>query len=165
MHAPWDEDESSPACPRGPRLQSTLIIELRALERGPLDRTLEISLSVIFPLSIRSNGGESVVSKKKCIEKNIHQNIIIFSILPYSFCDELNFETGKTNLVVSSTNFSTRKISNIQIWEETRSRKIPKGGDEERRLKNLIYLCIFEPSQRGNLKRVNIQLVSLPKTR
>lgn len=140
MHAPWDEDESSPACPRGPRLQSTLIIELRALERGPLDRTLEISLSVILPLSIRSNGRESVVSKKKCIEKNIHR---FFSILPYSFCDELNFETGKTNLVVSSTNFSTRKISNIQIWDEKfRSQKIPKGGDEERRLKNLISLYI-----------------------
>lgn len=139
MHAPWDEDESSPACPRGPRLQSTLIIELRALERGPLDRTLEISLSVILPLSIRSNGRESVVSKKKCIEKNIHR---FFSILPYSFCDELNFETEKTSFVVRSTNLSTRKISNIQIWEETRSRKIPRGGDEERRLKNLISLYI-----------------------
>lgn len=149
MHAPWDEDESSPACPRGPRLQSTLIIELRALERGPLDRTLEISLSVIFPLSIRSDGGESVVSKKKCIEKNIHQNIIIFSILPYSFCDELNFETEKTSFVVRSTNLSTRKISNIQIWDEKfRSQKIPKGGDEERRLKNIsLYIRAISKGQ------------------
>lgn len=51
IHAPWDEDESSSGCPRGPRLQSTLIIELRALERAPLDRTLEISLSVISHVS------------------------------------------------------------------------------------------------------------------
>lgn len=76
IHAPWDEDESSSGCPRGPRLQSTLIIELRALERAPLDRTLEISLSVIShvsplydPVDAFSFYRRIRVSKKK----NIHR--------------------------------------------------------------------------------------------
>ena len=66
-----------------------------------------------------------------------------------SSCDELNFEIGKINLVVSSTNFSTRKISNIQIWDEKfRSQKIPKGGDEERRLKNIsLYIRAISKGQ------------------
>lgn len=80
IHAPWDEDESSSGCPRGPRLQSTLIIELRALERAPLDRTLEISLSVISHVSPLYDRVDAFsfyrrirVSEKKNIEKNIHR--------------------------------------------------------------------------------------------
>lgn len=80
IHAPWDEDESSSGCPRGPRLQSALIIELRALERAPLDRTLEISLSVISHVSPLYDRVDAFsfyrgirVSEKKNIEKNIYR--------------------------------------------------------------------------------------------
>lgn len=76
IHAPWDEDESSSGCPRGPRLQSTLIIELRALERAPLDRTLEISLSVIShvsPLYDRVDAFSFYRRIRVSKKKNIHQ--------------------------------------------------------------------------------------------
>lgn len=76
IHAPWDEDESSSGCPRGPRLQSTLIIELRALEREPLDRTLEISLSVIShvsPLYDRVDAFSFYRRIRVSKKKNIHR--------------------------------------------------------------------------------------------
>lgn len=76
IHAPWDEDESSSGCPRGPRLQSTLIIELRALERAPLDRTLEISLSVIShvsPLYDRVDAFSFYRRIRVSKKKNIHR--------------------------------------------------------------------------------------------
>lgn len=82
IHAPWDEDESSSGCPRGPRLQSTLIIELRALEREPLDRTLEISLSVIShvsplydPVDAFSFYRRIRVSKKKNIHRFFNSSV------------------------------------------------------------------------------------------
>lgn len=82
IHAPWDEDESSSGCPRGPRLQSTLIIELRALERAPLDRTLEISLSVIShvsplydPVDAFSFYRRIRVSKKKNIHRFFNSSV------------------------------------------------------------------------------------------
>lgn len=82
IHAPWDEDESSSGCPRGPRLQSTLIIELRALERKPLDRTLEISLSVIShvsplydPVDAFSFYRRIRVSKKKNIHRFFNSSV------------------------------------------------------------------------------------------
>lgn len=76
IHAPWDEDESSSGCPRGPRLQSALIIELRALERAPLDRTLEISLSVIShvsPLYDRVDAFSFYRRIRVSKKKNIHR--------------------------------------------------------------------------------------------
>lgn len=76
IHAPWDEDESSSGCPRGPRLQSTLIIELRALEREPLDRTFEISLSVIShvsPLYDRVDAFSFYRRIRVSKKKNIHR--------------------------------------------------------------------------------------------
>lgn len=82
IHAPWDEDESSSGCPRGPRLQSTLIIELRALEREPLDRTLEISLSVISHVSPLYDRVDAFffyrrirVSKKKNIHRFFNSSV------------------------------------------------------------------------------------------
>lgn len=82
IHAPWDEDESSSGCPRGPRLQSTLIIELRALKRAPLDRTLEISLSVIShvsplydPVDAFSLYRRIRVSKKKNIHRFFNSSV------------------------------------------------------------------------------------------
>lgn len=99
MHAPWDEDESSSGCPRGPRLQSTLIIELRALEREPLDRTLEISLSVISHAyvspSLRSDALFFLQRNVTCLKKNIHPVLI----LPYSFCDNLKEANESSRLV------------------------------------------------------------------
>lgn len=167
IHAPWDEDESSSGCPRGPRLQSTLIIELRALERESLDRTLEISLSVIYPLYDRVDAFSLYrgirVSEKKNIEKNIHRffNSSVFFPLIRTENYLLVRSTANEPLDPFSKNFYSESFEYLNLGSIGRNtisrwkiRKMRKG------LKNIISLYI-----RGNVERVNIQLVSLPKTR
>lgn len=128
IHAPWDEDESSSGCPRGPRLQSTLIIELRALERAPLDRTLEISLSVISHVSPLYDRVDAFffyrgirVSKKKNIHRFFNSSVFFPLIQTENYL--VVRSTANEPLDPFSKNFYSKSFEYLNLGSiETQSR-------------------------------------------